>query len=122
MCLAVPGRILATTGADPLQRMGRVDFGGVIKEINLAFTPEARVDDYVLVHVGFAISCLDAGEAAKVYEHLQVLGEMEVPSGADDEDGDGDDDDDDDDDNEDDDGNKDEDGDKDGEEEKAGAT
>ena len=55
MCLAVPGRLLSVMGDDPVMRIGRVDFGGIVKEINLAFVPEARVDDYVLVHVGFAL-------------------------------------------------------------------
>ena len=55
MCLAVPGRIVDVAGDDPLSRVGRVDFGGILRQINLAFTPEAEVGDYVLVHVGFAI-------------------------------------------------------------------
>lgn len=63
MCLAVPGRILSLTGDDPLRRVGRVDFGGAVKEINHAFTPEARVGDHVLAHVGFAISVIDPAEA-----------------------------------------------------------
>lgn len=81
MCLAVPGRLLAITGEDDLMRMGRVDFGGVVKEIHLAYTPEARLGDYVLVHVGFAISVIDAAEAAKVFNHLQELGEIDLPAG-----------------------------------------
>jgi hydrogenase expression/formation protein HypC len=58
MCLAVPGRVLDSAGDDLLTRTGRVDFGGVIKEISLAYTPEAVVGDHVLVHVGFAIAVL----------------------------------------------------------------
>ncbi len=54
MCLAIPGRVLSMTDGDPLLRTGRVDFGGIVKEINLACTPEAGIGDYVLVHVGFA--------------------------------------------------------------------
>ncbi len=73
MCLAVPGRILSLTGEEPLTRVGRVDFGGVVKEINLAYVPEAGVDDYVLVHVGFAITVLDAAEAARVFAQLREL-------------------------------------------------
>jgi hydrogenase expression/formation protein HypC len=81
MCLAIPGLILEATD-DPLMRTGRVDFGGVVKEINLAFTPEARVGDYVLVHVGFALTVIDADEAAKVFEHLERIGEIEAELGA----------------------------------------
>lgn len=76
MCLAVPGRILDIGGDDPLMRTGRVDFGGVVKEINLAYVPEADVGDYVLVHVGFAISVIDAAEADRVFAHLRELGEL----------------------------------------------
>ena len=78
MCLAVPGKILAMSGEDPIMRLGRVDFGGIVKEINLAYTPEAEVGDYVLVYVGFAISVLDAEEAGRVFEHLQAIGEIEA--------------------------------------------
>ena len=78
MCLAVPGKILAMSGEDPIMRLGRVDFGGIVKEINLAYTPEAEVGDYVLVHVGFAISVLDAQEAGRVFEHLRAIGEIEA--------------------------------------------
>jgi len=77
MCLAVPGEVLDIAGADDLLRTGRVDFGGVIKEINLAYTPEARVGDYVLVHVGFAISVIDAAEADRTLAYLRELGELD---------------------------------------------
>jgi hydrogenase expression/formation protein HypC len=77
MCLAIPGLILEANG-NPLTRTGRVDFGGVVKEINLAFTPEAKVGDYVLVHVGFALTVIDAAEAKKVFEHLERIGEIEA--------------------------------------------
>lgn len=73
MCLAVPGRILSASGDDSLTRMGRVDFGGIIKEINLAYVPEATIGDYVLVHVGFAISTLDEAEADRVFMHLREI-------------------------------------------------
>ena len=76
MCLAVPGRLLSVTGEDPLTRVGRVDFGGIVKEINLAFVPEAQVDDYVLVHVGFALTVIDESEAAQVFEALREMGEL----------------------------------------------
>jgi len=67
MCLAVPGKIVSVTGVDdPLMRMARVDFGGIIKEVSLAYVPEAGVGDYVIVHVGFALNKLDEQEALKV--------------------------------------------------------
>lgn len=78
MCLAIPGLVLSLDGDDPLTRTARVDFGGVVKEINLAFTPEAGLGDYVLVHVGFAITVIDAAEAAKVFAHLERIGEIEA--------------------------------------------
>ena len=77
MCLAVPGRIVSIAGNDPLTRSGRVDFGGVVKEIQLAFVPEAEVGDHVLVHVGFAIALLDEAEAARVFEHLAEIGALQ---------------------------------------------
>ena len=77
MCLAIPGKILSMAGDDPIMRTARVDFGGVVKEINLAYTPEATLGDYVLVHVGFAITVIDAAEAEKVFEHLERIGEIE---------------------------------------------
>jgi len=77
MCLAIPGLVLSTSG-DDLMRTARVDFGGVVKEINLAYTPEAAIGDYVLVHVGFALTVIDAAEAEKVFEHLERIGEIEA--------------------------------------------
>ena len=76
MCLAVPGRVLSLSGEDPLTRIGRTDFGGLVKEINLAYVPEARVGDYVLVHVGFAITIIDEAEAQRVFENLKALDEL----------------------------------------------
>lgn len=77
MCLAVPGQIVSISGvAADLMRMGRVDFGGVIKEINLAFVPEAEIGSYVLVHVGFALTVIDEAEAARVFEHLREIDEL----------------------------------------------
>ena len=58
MCLAVPGRVLSTAGDDALTRTGRIDFGGVIKEVNLIYVPESEPGDYVIVHVGFAIAVM----------------------------------------------------------------
>ena len=77
MCLAVPGKILSVAGDDPLTRSARVSFGGVVKEVSLAYTPEARVDDYVIVHVGFALNVLDEAEAGRVFEYLEQMGELE---------------------------------------------
>ena len=76
MCLAVPGRIISVDGGDIALRTGRVDFAGVVKSVNLSYVPEASVGDYVLVHVGFAISCVDAAEAAQQFEYLRELGEL----------------------------------------------
>jgi hydrogenase expression/formation protein HypC len=73
MCLAVPGKILSVEGTDPILRCGKVDFGGVIRQINLAYVPEAGIGDYVLVHVGFAISTIDEAEAAQVFEYLKQI-------------------------------------------------
>jgi hydrogenase expression/formation protein HypC len=77
MCLAVPGRIVSVAGDELLTRTGRVDFGGIVKDVQLAFVPEADIGDYVLVHVGFAISVLDVTEAARIFEHLAAIGAVE---------------------------------------------
>ena len=76
MCLAVPGRILEIHTDAPIVRTGRVSFGGIVREVNLAYTPEAKVGDYVIVHAGFAISTVDEGEAAKVFEYLEAMDEL----------------------------------------------
>ncbi len=73
MCLAVPGKIVSVTGEDPLMRMARVSFGGVIKDVSLAYVPEASVGDYVIVHVGFALNKLDEQEALRVLEDIKNL-------------------------------------------------
>lgn len=75
MCLAVPGKILSISGSDGT-RMGQVSFGGVGKEACLAFVPEAKVGDYVLVHAGFAISVLDQEEAIQTLEYFRQIGEL----------------------------------------------
>ena len=67
MCLAVPGRILEIEGDDPLLRAGRVDFAGTVKRVNLAYVPEAKIGDYVLVHVGFAIRRIPEDEIEATY-------------------------------------------------------
>jgi hydrogenase expression/formation protein HypC len=76
MCLAIPGKIISMEGDDPLTRTGRVNFGGIVKEANLAYVPDAKPGDYVIVHVGFAISKLDESEAARVFEYLDEMGEL----------------------------------------------
>jgi len=76
MCLAIPGKIESISGDDPLTRMGKVNFGGILKEACLAFVPEAKVGDYVIVHVGFALSRLDEAEAQKVFEYLKEMQEL----------------------------------------------
>ncbi len=74
MCLAIPGRVVEIMEADePALRRGKVDFGGVKKEVSLAFTPEARMGDYVLVHVGFALNVVDEDEARKIFDTLDAM-------------------------------------------------
>jgi len=75
MCLAVPGMIVSVSGED-ITREARVDFGGVLKTVNLAFVPEAKVGEYVLVHVGLAISVVDEEEANKVFGYLKEMDEL----------------------------------------------
>jgi hydrogenase expression/formation protein HypC len=81
MCLAIPGKIVAITGEDPLLRMGKIDFGGVLKEVNLCYVPEAKLGDYVVVHVGFALNVLDEEEAQKVFEYLREMEELGEEAG-----------------------------------------
>ena len=76
MCLAVPGKIVSIEGADPVFRSGKVNFGGIQKNVNLAYVPEAKIGDYVLVHVGFAISTIDEEQAQEVFEYLRQMGEL----------------------------------------------
>jgi hydrogenase expression/formation protein HypC len=76
MCLAVPGRLLSIAGDDPLSRTGKVSFGGILKEVNLACVPEAKIGDYVIVHAGLAISILDEEEAARTLDYLQQIEEL----------------------------------------------
>ena len=75
MCLAVPGKIESITGLD-FERMARVNFSGAKRDVCLAYVPEAGVGDYVLVHVGFAISRIDEAEAKQVFEYLVQMGEV----------------------------------------------
>ncbi len=76
MCLAIPGQILSVSGEEPIMRIGRVDFGGVVKEINLAFVPEACVGDYVVVHVGCALAKIDPEEARRTFAMLAEAGAL----------------------------------------------
>jgi hydrogenase expression/formation protein HypC len=76
MCLAVPGKIVSVEGDDPILRAGKVNFGGVIKQVNLSYVPEAKVNDYVIVHVGFALSIVDEEEAEQVFKYLKTIGEL----------------------------------------------
>ena len=77
MCLAIPGKLLNVSGDDPLMRAGKVSFGGAVKEVSLACVPEAKVGDYVLVHVGFALSVVDEAEAHKVFDYLKEMEELD---------------------------------------------
>jgi hydrogenase expression/formation protein HypC len=76
MCLAVPGKVLSVAGDDLMSRTGRIDFSGVVREVSLACVPEVKVGDYVMVHVGMAISVVDEEEAREVFEYLTRIGEL----------------------------------------------
>jgi hydrogenase expression/formation protein HypC len=82
MCLGIPGKVIKTyTEHDVL--MGKVDFGGVIKQVCLEHVPQVQIGQYVLVHVGFALSCIDESEAQMVFDFLEKmdqLDELKVPS------------------------------------------
>ncbi|MEW5795317.1 MAG: HypC/HybG/HupF family hydrogenase formation chaperone [Candidatus Zixiibacteriota bacterium] len=73
MCLAVPGKIVSVDNADSIVRSGRVDFGGVIREVSLACVPQAGIGDYVLVHAGFALSVVDPEQARITLDYLQAV-------------------------------------------------
>lgn len=82
MCLGVPGRVERIEENALGMTMGRVNFGGIVKEVCLAYTPEVKVGDYVIVHVGFAISQVDEAEAQEVFRLLQQmeeLSELDIP-------------------------------------------
>jgi len=83
MCLGVPGKVVKVEENALGMTMGTVSFGGITKDVCLAYVPEARVGDYVVVHVGFALSKIDEAEAAKVFQYLKEMGELaelELPS------------------------------------------
>jgi hydrogenase expression/formation protein HypC len=72
MCLAIPGKVLSIQGED-LMRSGKVSFSGVIKEVNLAFLPEATIGDYAIIHAGVAIAIVDPEEAEQTLQDLQNI-------------------------------------------------
>lgn len=76
MCLAIPGRIESIEEPSALERTGNVSFGGIRKNVNLAFVPDAAVGDYVLVHVGVAINVIDQAEAEKVFSYLREIEDL----------------------------------------------
>lgn len=81
MCLAIPGQILEIFGDQPLTRMARISFGGIVKEASLAYVPDAKPGDFVLVHAGFALNTLDAAEARRTLEMFAELGEEDSGEG-----------------------------------------
>jgi hydrogenase expression/formation protein HypC len=83
MCLGVPGKVIQIdNNADAAMPMGKVSFGGIVKDICLVYVPDVQVGEYVIVHVGFAISTVDEAEAQQVFEYLREmdeLSELEIP-------------------------------------------
>lgn len=77
MCLAIPGKVLSDEENNGL-RVGRIQFGGIVRSVRLDFVPEVRVGEYVMVHVGFAISRVDEKEAQRTYELLREMGALEA--------------------------------------------
>ena len=78
MCLGIPGKVLQIHQQDGLP-MGKVEFGGITKDICLAYVPEAQVGDYVLVHVGFALSRVDEHEAQEIFSYIQQIEGLAEP-------------------------------------------
>ena len=81
MCLGIPGKIIEMYEANGLQ-MGKVDFGGVTKEVCLSYVPEAKVGNYTVIHVGFALNVLDEAEALETLQLLREVGAMDEELGA----------------------------------------
>lgn len=82
MCLGVPGQVLGIVPGAAGTIMGKVSFAGIVKEVCLSYTPDVKVGDYVVVHVGFAISVVDEAEALQVFAYLEQLGdlaELDIP-------------------------------------------
>ncbi len=77
MCLAIPGKVVSVDESNGL-RSARIQFGGIVRQASLDFVPEAQVGDYVMVHVGYAISRVDEAEARRTYELLEEMGELEA--------------------------------------------
>jgi hydrogenase expression/formation protein HypC len=78
MCLAIPGKLISISAQlDETFRYGKVSFGGIMKDVNLSMVPEANVGDYVLVHVGVAISVVDEAEARQTFQYLKQMGEVD---------------------------------------------
>ncbi|MFH2048455.1 MAG: HypC/HybG/HupF family hydrogenase formation chaperone [bacterium] len=78
MCLAVPGKIITIDNKDELMRTGKVDFGGIVKQINLTLVPEAQVDNYILVHAGFAIGTINEENAMQIFKDIdECFGEKQ---------------------------------------------
>ncbi len=80
MCLGIPGRVLAVTEQADAMLMGKVEFGGITKDICLAYVPDVAVGDFVLVHVGFAISKIDEQEAQEIFSYIEQIDELSGPS------------------------------------------
>jgi len=76
MCLAIPGKVISVEQSNGL-RSGRIQFGRIVRQASLDFVPEAEVGDYVMVHVGYAISRVDEAEAQRTYELLEEMGDLE---------------------------------------------
>jgi hydrogenase expression/formation protein HypC len=81
MCLGIPGKIIEIYEANGLH-MGKVDFGGVTKEVCLAYVPEAQIGNYTIVHVGFALNVLDEAEAMETLQLLREIGALDEELGA----------------------------------------
>ena len=81
MCLGVPGLVVSMDPPGDDLVMGKVSFGGVEREVCFGYTPEGKVGDYVLVHVGFAISVIDEAEAQRVFQYLEELGALKEELG-----------------------------------------
>ena len=73
MCLAIPGRLVAITEGEGFDRRGTVDYDGARQEVSLAYLPETKIGDYVLVHVGFAMTLLDGDEAERILREIREL-------------------------------------------------
>jgi hydrogenase expression/formation protein HypC len=76
MCLAIPGIISITSPSDEIFLHGKVSFSGITKDVNLCMAPDAKIDDYVLVHVGVAISKIDEEEARQTFDYLKQMDEI----------------------------------------------